>query len=76
MTETAIRHSPQGWLDHMFSAKAARTGGVIRRNVAWVEREVGRDLFEAEVRKRGFHLLETGRQLVVICNQGELRLLF
>ena len=30
----------------------------------------------AEVRARGFHLIEAGHQFVVICNQGPVRLLF
>lgn len=60
----------------MFSAKAAKSGGVIRRNIAWIEREVGRELFEDEVRRRGYHLIEAGNQLVVICNRQDLRLIF
>ncbi|MFO6463570.1 hypothetical protein ACK8OR_04185 [Jannaschia sp. KMU-145] len=45
----------------------------MRRSTAWVEREVGRAAFVAEVRRRGFHILETGGQFVVICHRGSLR---
>nr|WP_149586994.1 N-(5'-phosphoribosyl)anthranilate isomerase [Tabrizicola flagellatus] len=63
------------WLDHVFSAKAAATGGVVRRSIRDVEREVGRARFVAEVRRRGFHLVECGGQYIVICNQGQIRIL-
>ena len=32
----------QDWLDQIFRARAAQTGGVLRRKVADVDREVGR----------------------------------
>lgn len=56
----------------IFEAKSARSGGVVRRKVAWVERNI----FVAEVRRRGFHLIEAGNQFIVVCNQGPLRVLF
>ncbi|WP_411891289.1 hypothetical protein [Yoonia sp. SDW83-1] len=51
---------------HLFSAKAARTGGIVRRAVRDVEREVGRDAIIAEVEKCGFHLLECAGQFIII----------
>ncbi len=63
------------WIALVFSAKAAARGGVVRRSAAWVEREVGRDRFVAEVRRRGYHLVETGGQLIVICNSGGLKVI-
>ena len=63
------------WLRRVFDAKAARRGGVLRRAVRDVEREVGREAFVAEVRARGFHLIECGGQFVVICNPGHMRVL-
>lgn len=44
----------------------------MRRAVRDVEREIGREAFVEEVRKRGFHLLECGGQFLVICNAGHL----
>lgn len=63
-----------GWIEAAFSAKAVSNGGLIRRAVRDVEREVGRDLFIREVRRRGFHLIECGGQFIVICNAGHLQL--
>ena len=68
--------SPEVWLDHIFSAKSVMSGGVVRRNRSWVETEVGLQRFENEVRARGFHLIEAGQQLVVICHSGPVRLRF
>ena len=68
---------PQGrnaaWLRRLFEAKTARRGGVLRRAVRDVEREVGREAFVAAVRARGFHLIECGGQFVIICNPGHMR---
>ncbi len=69
------RIDPDSWIDNIFAAKAARTGGVVRRSAKWVEREIGRKRFELEVRKRGFHMIECGGQLVVICNAGGLKVI-
>jgi len=67
---------PDYWLNQMFAAKAARKGAVVRRSLAWVDREVGRDRFLQEVRQRGFHLIETADQYIVVCHNGPIRILF
>ena len=59
----------------VFSAKSMARGGVIRRDRRWIDREIGWDRFMAEVRMRGFHLIETGGQWIVICNTGFLRVI-
>lgn len=63
------------WLAAVFNAKACQRGGILRRAVQDVHREVGRDAFIAEVRDRGWHLIETGGQYIVFCNQGEFRII-
>jgi hypothetical protein len=73
MTQSLILRHNDEWLNLIFSAKAVEKGGVVRRSVAWVEREVGRPRFIDAVRKRGYHLIETGGQFIVICNQGSVR---
>ena len=64
------------WIDQLFSARAARNGAVVRRSVTWVEREVGHDQFTREVRSRGFHLILTAKQYIVICHGGPIDILF
>jgi hypothetical protein len=70
------RADPEGWIDEIFSAKAVARGGVIRRDLRWIDREVGRERFMSEVRSRGFHLIESGDQWVVICHSGFFRVVF
>ncbi len=60
------------WIDQVFAAKAVQTGGVIRRSTSWVDKGVGRDRFISEVRGRGFGLLETSGQFVVICSKNPI----
>lgn len=57
---------------HLFSAKAARSGGIVRRAVRDVEREVGREAMIAEAERRGFHLLECAGQFIIICASDHL----
>jgi len=68
------RHAHE-WLDQVFQCRAAEVGGVIRRQVVDVEREVGRAEFEAEVKRRGFRLLRTRAYYIVICDNGPIDLL-
>ena len=76
MYVSRLQNAPQGWLDLIFSAKSAQNGSGVRRNISWVEKEIGRQTFENAVRDRGFHLIETGNQFIMICHRGEIRLCF
>jgi len=75
MQSTPTREYADGWIDQLFSAKAARTGGVIRRSVHWMHREVGLDRIKEEVHLRGFHMIECGNQYVIICNKAGLQII-
>lgn len=63
------------WFAAVFNAKACKNGGILRRAIRDVHREVGREIFIAEVQNRGWHLIETGGQYIVLCNQGEFRII-
>lgn len=56
------------WIRQIFSAQAARDGGIVRRKVADVERIVGRAAFEAELRRRGYRAVVNAGQYVIFCN--------
>lgn len=64
---------PELWMMHLFSAKAARQGGVVRRKARDVERSVGRAAFEAEVARRGWQAVENAGQIIVFCNAEPIR---
>lgn len=57
------------WIRQMFGAEQAASGGIVRRSVHDVDRIVGLDRLIEEARTRGFHVIETGDQVIVICNQ-------
>ena len=63
------------WRDQIFGAKAAQHGGIVRRSVRDVEREIGRDHLIEDVRQCGYHLIECGGQFIIICNAGQMRVL-
>ena len=67
--------SPDAWVTHVFSAKAAREGGVIRRKLRDIERYVGLEAFENELKRRGYHAVENAGQLIIFCNQEPVRLI-
>ena len=63
----------EAWLAHLFSAEAARRGGVVRRKARDVERIVGWPRFKAELRARGYCAMLNGGQVVVFCNTAPIR---
>ena len=73
MTDRYLPMSPEHWLSQVFSAKSARDGGIVRRKVRDVERIMGRQAFEAEMRRRGYPVIENAGQFVIFCNREELR---
>ncbi len=75
MTQVPEYLSAAHWLQHLFSAKAAQYGGVVRRKVRDVERFVGRQAFEGEIRRRGYRAIENGGDYIILCNQSDVRLI-
>lgn len=65
--------SPDAWMLDLFSSRAARKGAVIRRNIRDIERYVGRQAFEQELRRRGYHAVENAGQMVIFCNREPIR---
>ncbi len=73
MTTLPAYLSADHWVAHLFTSRAAREGGVIRRKVRDVERFVGREPFLEEMRRRGFPVVENAGQFVIFCNREPLR---
>ena len=67
--------TPDIWLRQAFSSHQALDGGVVRRKVRDVERIVGREVFEAYLKRRGFRAVENAGQYVVFCNRDPLRVI-
>ena len=67
--------SPEHWITHVFSAKAAREGGVVRRKIRDIERYVGLEVFLDELERRGYNAVENAGQLVIFCNQEPVRVM-
>jgi len=72
LRSTHFTHGNPAFFHQLFSAKAVRKGGIVRRAVRDVEREVGRAAMVAEVERRGFHLIECADQFIVICRPDHL----
>lgn len=72
MTMQLAHMQAETWLFSLFASKAAIEGGVVRRAVRDVDRLVGRDRLVAEVRRRGYHMIENSGQFVIFCNNGTL----
>ena len=61
----------RAWVDQIFQADAAK-GGVVRRARADVDKYASLTEIIAEACARGFHVIETGDQVVVLCHPGQL----
>ncbi len=73
MTHPVSPSTAEAWFRHLFSAQAARDGGIVRRKVRDMERMVGRDVFQRDVSRRGFTAVENAGQVIVFCNAEPLR---
>jgi hypothetical protein len=62
------------WLKQLFSAGQVAKGNIVRRKKSDVERYASMADLKAEVKKRDFHLIETGDQVIVICNKGHVKI--
>lgn len=67
--------SPDVFILDLFSSKAARSGGVVRRQARDVERFVGRKVFEDELRRRGYRAVENAGQIIIFCNREPVKIL-
>ena len=67
--------TPRLWLRQLYASKAALDGGVVRRSVADVDRIIGCDIFEADIRRRGFRAVRNGGMYVVFCNRQTITLI-
>ncbi len=65
--------SSSEWIAQVFNAKAVATGGVVRRSVEDVHTYASYEQLLHEVKTRGFHLVETGGQYVILCNGGDIK---
>jgi hypothetical protein len=61
------------WIDQIFDAQQVAKGGVVRRQRSDVDRLGPLDDLVAEVKRRGFHMVQIGDQLVILCNKGDLK---
>lgn len=73
MTSAFRPNTAEQWFRHLFRAKSALDGGVVRRKVRDMERMVGREAFEQELRRRGFSAIENAGQVIVFCNSEPVR---
>ena len=69
------RQNSDDWIAQIFAAGAARKGGVVRRSIDWVAREVGIERLELEVRRRGYHMVAGGGQFVIFCSREPVRMI-
>ena len=64
------------WITAIFKAGQTSKDGIVRRHVASVDHYGGGvDNLIAAAKLRGFHVVQVGPQLVVLCNNGEVRVL-
>ncbi len=63
------------WVNQIFKAKAAKNGGIVRRQVASVQKHSSEAELKKEVKRRRFHMVRSGHQYVIICNTGQFKLI-
>jgi hypothetical protein len=64
------------WIKQAFSAQAVKRRILIRRKKSSVHLYASYQLLERYCKHQGFHLVETGDQYVVFCNDGHIKVRF
>lgn len=67
--------SADAWLQQLFQSQAAAKGGVVRRQKRDIERLLGWERFQQELKHLGFHAVENAGQVVIFCNQDAVRII-
>lgn len=64
------------WIERIFESRIVLEGGPVRRHIANIEKNGGglQNLLDA-AKKRHFHVIQIGDQIVILCNPGEMRVL-
>jgi hypothetical protein len=75
MSYAASIHCTESWVARMFSPCSIEPGGLIRHSVSEVEDKIGRRRLEAEVRERGYRLVEAGEHFIILCDRPPLRII-
>ncbi len=65
--------SPDIWLRQIFSAKAAKDGGIVRRSIEDIDRVIGLATFQRELQRRGYTAVCNAGQIVIFCNREPVR---
>ena len=63
------------WIDQIFEAQQVNSGNVVRRKIDDVNKYASMDELIEEVKKRQYHLVECGDQVLIICNKGSIRII-
>ncbi len=62
------------WIDQIFQAGQVAKGNIVRRQKSSVNRYASMGELKEEVKARGFHMIETGDQVIIVCNPGNIRI--
>ena len=63
------------WLDQIFNSQIAQIGGVVRRKLSSIRRYSSEAELKAEVKRRGYHIVEHGNQWLIFCDQAAVRII-
>jgi hypothetical protein len=60
------------WIDQMFGARQVNKGGLVRRSRADIDKYASIGEVIAEAKRRSSHVIESGDQVIVLCNEDGL----
>lgn len=70
-----MKKETSAWIIQMFSTYQCKSGGIIRRSVATVEKYASVDELVYEVQKRGYRLIRNGDQFLILCGEHSIVLI-
>lgn len=64
-----------GWTSQIFDSKQAKNEGIVRRSIESVRKFSSEAELLDAVKERGYHLIRTEKQYIILCNTGIIKLL-
>jgi hypothetical protein len=61
------------WVEQIFSARIVGDGGVVRRSISDVNQNNALEEIIEIAKENDFHVIETGEQVIILCNPGYMK---
>lgn len=75
MSKKKRKISSSVWIGQIFKAGQVNKGNIVRRDINSVEKYASIDELKSAAKARGFKIVQIGNQLIILCNDGDIKII-